>query len=57
MECCTQILHAWFAREGLHRLGLRHGVDCRRSPGLIEAIVKGAWYAQGRKLRTGETYR
>ena len=57
MECCTQITHGWFKNEGLHRIGIRHGSDCSRSPGLIEEIVRGAWWAQGRKLRTGEVYR
>lgn len=56
MECCTQTTHGWFKNEGLFKVGLRHGSECLRSPGLIEGMVKGAWY-QGRKLRNGETYR
>ncbi len=57
MECCTQTLHGWFKHEALHRIGIRHGSECSRSPGLIEEIARGAWWAQGRRLRTGEVYR
>lgn len=56
MECCTQTTHGWFQRGGSLKVGLRHGSECSRTPGLIEGLVKGAWY-QGRVLRTGETYR
>jgi len=56
-NCCTQVLHGSFAAEQLQRIGLRHGVDCPRSPGLIEEIARGAWFYQGRQLKTGATYR
>jgi hypothetical protein len=54
--CCTPILHGWFVREELHRVGLRHSIDCQVQPGNIEAIGKRAWRTQGRKIRTGEVY-
>lgn len=54
-QCCESELHAWFVREGLYKIGLRHtGVHCA---GKIEGLVKGAWFHQGRYLKTGETYR
>jgi hypothetical protein len=55
--CCDPILHAWFTRERLFKLGLRHGVHCRRTPGLIEEIKKAQWWSKGRRVLTGETYR
>lgn len=57
MGCCKPVLHGWFVHESLYKLGVRHTPDCRVQPGVIEGIVKGAWWSQGRRLRTGEAYR
>lgn len=54
--CCTTVLHAWFVREGLHRVGLRHGKDCRILPLQIEEIRTREWRAQGRRIKTGAVY-
>ena len=57
MECCVPVIHGWFVRESLFRIGLRHTVDCSRTPGLIEEIKKGQWWHKGLKVLTGVTYR
>jgi hypothetical protein len=54
--CCRPMLHGWFVREALYRIGLRHTVDCTERPSEIEELVKGAWFHQGRHLRTGKVY-
>lgn len=55
MDCCTPVLHAWFVRETLYKVGLRHtGVRCA---GRIDGLVKGAWRNQHRRLLSQETYR
>lgn len=55
-HCCNTVLHAWFVREGLHRVGLRHGKDCRILPMQIEELGKNAWRSQGRRVKTGALY-
>lgn len=57
MSCCTPILHGWFERERLARIGLRHTSWCHTTPGLIEEIKKAQWWQKGAKVRTGEVYR
>lgn len=55
--CCTPVLHGWFVRERLDKIGLRHTVDCSRTPGLIEEIKKAQWWNNNRRILTGEAYR
>lgn len=53
-SCCTPVLHGWFVRESLFKIGLRHtGVFCA---GRIEAIAGGDWFVDGRQVKTGEVY-
>lgn len=53
--CCEPELHAWFQRETLFKIGLRHTGS--RCAGRIDGLVRAAWFDQSRYLRNGEVYK
>jgi hypothetical protein len=51
-SCCTPVIFAWFRKEGLHKLGLRHrGPRCA---GQVDEIAKAPWLSRRQALLTGQ---